>query len=77
MSSSSHMNDRFDDLARRIEEIAEEVADISRDVLSDAVAAGGSDRTEAVRLEQRLQKVRRALVKAEQLLTTDGTNSDD
>lgn len=77
MNPRSERDDRFDDLARRIEEIAEEVADISREVLSDAVSSAGADRTDAVRLEQRLQKVRRALVKAEQLLTADGTSSDD
>ena len=77
MSLTPDLNDRFDDLSRRIGEIAEEVADISRDVLSDALAASGAGRSDAVRLEQRLQKVRRALVKAEQLLTADGTSSDD
>ena len=77
MTLHTDLNRRFDELARRIEEIAEEVADISRDVLSDAVASPGDERAEAVRLEQRLQKVRRALVKAEQLLTADGTSSDD
>lgn len=77
MNPRSERDDRFDDLARRIEEIAEEVADISREVLSDAVSSAGADRADAVRLEQRLQKVRRALVKAEQLLTADGTSSDD
>jgi|LakMenEpi03Aug12_release.lakeMendotaPanAssembly.Ray.scaffolds.fasta_scaffold508546_2 Mg2+ and Co2+ transporter CorA len=77
MSPSPDLNDRFDDLARRIEEIAEEVADISRDLLSDAVSSSGTERSDSVKLEQRLQKVRRALVKAEQLLTADGTSSVD
>jgi Mg2+ and Co2+ transporter CorA len=77
MSPSPDLNDRFDDLARRIEEIAEEVADISRDLLSDAVSSSGTERSDSVKLEQRLQKVRRALVKAKQLLTADGTSSVD
>jgi Mg2+ and Co2+ transporter CorA len=77
MRPSPDLNDRFDDLARRIEEIAEEVADISRDLLSDAVSSSGTERSDSVKLEQRLQKVRRALVKAEQLLTADGTSSVD
>lgn len=77
MSTGPDPTDRFEDLARRVEEIAEEVSDIAREVLSDAVSSAGDDRTDAVRLEQRLQKVRRALVKAEQLLRADGTSSDD
>jgi hypothetical protein len=77
MSLPTDLNDRFDELARRIEEIAEQVADISRDLLADAVSSSGAERNVAVRLEQRLQKVRRALVKAEQLLTEDGTSSGD
>jgi Mg2+ and Co2+ transporter CorA len=77
MSLPTDLNDRFDELARRIEEIAEQVADISRDLLADAVSSSGAERNDAVRLEQRLQKVRRALVKAEQLLTEDGTSSGD
>ena len=71
-------NERLEDLAQRIASLGEELADIAHTVLSDAVSGDDNDRKSHLRLEQQLQKARRALMKAEHLLiTADGTSSDD
>lgn len=71
-------HERLEDLARRVASLGEELADIAHTVLREAVSVDDNDRKSHLRLEQQLQKARRALMKAEHLLVTaDGTSSDD
>jgi hypothetical protein len=71
-------HERLEDLARRVAALGEELGDIAHTVLSEAVSVDDNDLKSHLRLEQQLQKARRALMKAEHLLVTaDGTSSDD
>jgi hypothetical protein len=68
----------MDDLALErlkavLEDVAEELADMGRAELSEAIRA---DSNEAVAAERRLSRARRAVLKAAALLG-DGTEGDD
>ena len=60
-----------EDIAARLEGIADELADLALDRLQEA-AAGGGDRDRLVAEERRLTRARRAVEKAVALLAAEG-----
>jgi hypothetical protein len=58
----------FDDIRRRLEQIAEELDDLAYQRLRDAIDAGGHERPVD---EKRLTRARRAVEKAITVLTPD------
>jgi hypothetical protein len=64
-------DDRLDDLRSRLDEIAEELADIGLDKLKEAVR---EDSAHAAAEERRLARARRAVIKAAALLA--GANAE-
>lgn len=70
------MAGEFDDIARRLEQIAEELADLSIARLRDAIDQGG---TELPVDDKLLQRARRAVLKAANLLDSgaSGASSAD
>ena len=67
------MSERSDDLAERLDAIAEEIADLAIDELQAAVRAGASRRPPG---ERRLTQARRAVEKAAHLLRGDADALD-
>jgi hypothetical protein len=65
-------DDRLDDLRSRLDDIAEELADIGLAKLKEAVR---DDNAHAAAEERRLARARRAVIKAAALLT--GADADD
>jgi len=65
-------DDRLDDLRSRLDDIAEELADIGLAKLKEAVR---DDNAHAAAEERRLARARRAVVKAAALLA--GANAED
>ncbi len=61
------MDDRIDDIRIRLESIAEELTDVSVDLLREAVEAGETKRPE---IDKRLAQARRAVEKASRALET-------
>ncbi|MEM9562198.1 MAG: hypothetical protein AAGA93_06265 [Actinomycetota bacterium] len=59
------MDDRIDDIRSRLESIAEELTDVSVDLLREAVEAGETARPE---MDKRLAQARRAVEKASRAL---------
>lgn len=68
------MNDRIADIQLRLESIAEELADVSIDLLREAVEAGETKRPE---LDKRLSQARRAVEKAARSLEPDRSELDE
>jgi hypothetical protein len=64
---------RWQDLRAKLEAIAEELADIGRDKLLEALESG---RAEPEAEERRLSRARRAVLKAAALLAADEARSD-
>ena len=63
----------YDRLKAALQDIAEELADMGRAKLSEAIGTGS---TEAVAAERRLSRARRAVLKAAALLG-DGSEAED
>lgn len=69
------MNERFDDIADRLDAIAEEIAEAAIDELRAALQRGEAKRPV---LEKRLTQSRRAVEKAAHVLRSlDGDSADD
>ena len=69
------MRDRVDELAARLDTIAEEIADLAIDTLRSALRAGGSGRPAS---EKQLTQARRAVEKAAHVLRgIDTAGADD
>ncbi|MCU0267560.1 MAG: hypothetical protein MUF83_02825 [Acidimicrobiales bacterium] len=64
----------LDDLASRLRDIAEELADLALRELHDAVEAGRTERPEA---ERRLTRARRAVEKAVAVLEATDRRTDE
>lgn len=69
------MRERVDELASRLDTIAEEIADLAIDTLRNALRAGGSGRPVS---EKQLTQARRAVEKAAHVLRgIDTAGADD
>jgi hypothetical protein len=67
-------DERLEELRMRLDDIAEELADIGLAKLKEAVGEGGAA---AAAVERRLARARRSVLKAAALLAGAGAGSDD
>lgn len=67
----------FEREAETLASISEQLADAAIDLLSDAVRHGGDEKSEAVRIERELQRARRSIAKAEEILRGITSARDD
>ena len=65
--------DSFGHLANEAERLAESIADLALDLLHEALSGDGASQ----RSEKELQKARRSVMKAEQILRTLSQAQDD
>ena len=68
------MNERWHELAERLDAISAELDDLAYDVLREAARRGAARRPEA---DKRLTSARRAVEKAARLLRTEGPADED
>lgn len=62
----------FDDICRRLEAISEELTDLAISRLQDSIDAGGSELPVD---EKRLNRARRSIEKARQILSSDSSGA--